>query len=121
MALTTFVIYHTTTGKIHHSQNGDSASPPTPPVDHAVMDNGLTHPIPSCVKNSVDIGGPTVLAKSGGTMLAEAQATRKREIEHALADLDIRKPALNARAFIDAEAEVDAEIAALLAEHAALP
>lgn len=118
MALTTFAIYEDATGNVCNLRNGKKDSPPTAPDGCSVLDIGLNAPLPRCADYKVVDGVFTDRPREEKD--TAANDLRKRQIEFALADLDNRKAALNARSFTEAEALVDAEIASLLAEHASL-
>jgi hypothetical protein len=121
MALTTFVIYDTSTGEIHHVRNADDGAAPTPPAGHANLDIGLTSPKPGRKTHKVDLVGPSVVAKTGGELQSDADAARKLEIEYALVRLDSDRQNAQSRGFTGIRDAMDAEITALEAEHASLP
>jgi len=116
MAVSTFVVYDTTTGAIVCAYRSPTA--PTPDTGQAVLNTG-DDPVPAPDTHRVDLGGPTVVAKTAQEQDDAANAQRKADIERTLGTLDPVRTAMAARSF--SVTALDAEIATLEAELASLP
>ena len=120
MALTTFVTYVTANGAIHAVEQREAGDPPLVAGGHSVLDVGLLPNLPRKKTHRIDLAGPTLVLKSDGEQQTEENAERKRQIEMTLGYLDAVRQNLHTRGFIEARDELDAQIAALEAEHGAL-
>lgn len=116
MALSTYVVYDTTTGDLRCACVAANA----PPFDagQAVLVLAVMDPIPTLVTHRVDVSGPTLVTKTAQEQTDEANAQKKANIERMLADLDGIREKLVARGF--STTTIDAEISTLEVEHATL-
>lgn len=116
MAVSTYVVYADATGEIVLAVCAESA--PAHEAGTSVLDAGPTVPLPSYLTHKVDLGGPTLIAKTTQEQTDEANAVRKTAIERMLGDLDATKEKMALRSF--SVVAIDAEIAALEIEHGGL-
>jgi len=115
-AQTVFVIYNTTDGEILRAHTGKDDNPPTAPSGHAVHDAGQIH-VPNKRTHKISLGPPvTLVVKSSGDMVSEAEAIRVAQIEMTLGQLDAtREKMIHPSRGFDVTA-LDVQIAALEAE-----
>ena len=124
MALATHIIYLDADGSIVASFLYESGWTPSAgqmdgwPTGCSHLEAVFQEPVPIKETHCVNLTGPTLEAKDQATQDAEANALRKAQIEHLVAELDTKRAALNARDFDTGV--IDSEITALLTEHASL-
>lgn len=125
MALKTHIIYQDADGEIVAAFLYEEGWTPSQaqmdgwPAGCSHLEAGLTEPVARKETHCVNVSGTPVLeAKDQATQDAEADATRKLALETQIAELDTKKAALEARSFDTTG--IQAQIDALLAEHATL-
>lgn len=115
MARTTWAI-HNSGGVILRAHRGSDDATPTTGTGETAVDVGDV-PVPRPATHKMV--GSTLTAKTSGEMDTESDTTRKAELERVIGNLDATRAEMTTRFF--STTDIDAEIAALVAEHAALP
>ncbi|HUU23271.1 MAG TPA: hypothetical protein VM389_12125 [Phycisphaerae bacterium] len=118
-ANTIYVIYNDSDGAILRACFGDAAVPPVPGSGEGVLDAGMLDDMPTAKTHRVDLGGPTLVAKTSQEQQDAADTVRKKLLARAIGEKSACRAEMDARNY--PVAEIDAEIAALEAEYDAIP
>ena len=116
---TIYITYNDSSGAIVRAGFGDSAAPPTPGSGEDILNAGMLDVLPTATTHKVDLGGPTLVAKTAQEQQDEADAVRKKLLARSIGSLTACRNEMDGLSY--PVAEIDAEIAAAKAEYDAIP
>ena len=120
MATTIYLLYLLSDGVILSSRFGSTDDPLTPEAGEGVFDAGLLDTLPTPETHCMDLGPPVALqAKTQNEMDTEKNTAKRRELRQKICTLDAAQAQYAGRGW--ATTDIDAEIAALVIEHDAIP
>ena len=120
MATTIYILYALSNGDILSSRFGLTEEPITPEAGEGVLDAGLLDTLPTPTTHCIDLGPPAALqAKTQGEIDTEANEARRKELRQKICTLDAAQAQYAGHGW--ATTDIDAEIAALVVEHDAIP
>ena len=116
---TIYITYSDSDGGILRAGFGDSAAPPPSGAGEGVLDVGMVDDLPTAKTHRVDLGGPTLVAKTAQEQQDEADAVRKKLLARSIGSLVACQIEMAALSYDTTE--IDVEIADAKAEYDAIP